>query len=71
MKISHDMDQRQKHGTTWPIILQSNIHIKESNNATVQSLNREKDFSSVIIYVDELGAPLIQILPYWIGNIDN
>lgn len=44
------------------------IHLKESNNATVnQSLNREKDFSSVLIYVDE-GAPLIQ---YLIENIDN
>ncbi len=43
------------------------IHLKESNNATVQSLNREEDFSSVLIYVDE-GAPLIQ---YLIENIDN
>lgn len=45
------------------------IHLKESNNATVnQSLNREKDFSSVLIYIVDEGAPLIQ---YLIENIDN
>lgn len=70
MKIS-DMDQRQKHSTTWSGLSYTSIkyiHSKESNNATVQSLNREKDFSSVLIYIVDEGAPLIQ---YLIENIDN